>query len=686
MKATGNLFVLAAVAACGCGDGETAVVGGQDCAPDEYRRDDGQCVAVGLPPDLPCPPGQWLSDPTAACLPAGVPPQGCGAGFQHDGDRGCTPILPVDPCPVGMMAVPGDAACREVAPCEAGTWGGIPVEPGCQYVDQAYTGGSSNGTEAQPWTTVQQGIDAAAHGGMVAIAAGTYVEHLQVQGKAVRLWGQCPAQVELRSTGAGPAGLLVLDGASGTEIHRVAVSGPGAGIAVANVEDVVVDEVWIHGNVAAGLAVERLGSPTSLTLRRSLLENNSQLGVFVSGAGITVEGSVVRDTVPTSLDVGGRGIALQDNTSSGEPADAVVIGSVVERNSRFGLFVGGSVLTLDTTVVQDTLPFGPESQGISVQNNPTTGAPSQVVVRDSLLRRNHEFGMGVLDAQATVTTTVIRETLPVAESPWGGVGLQVNTFNSETATLTVERTLVEGNHGHGLISSGGALTLDGVAVRDTLPNGNERYGHAITAHGQQATGVRANLVVSRSLCEGSHEAAVLVAGADLTLETTVLRDTRPDIKGGGRALQLQEYAATSAVSHGVVRASLVEQAYEAGIMVSSSNAIIDGCHIRDVEPRVGLAGDGLMVWSAAGQAAATVTATRIERSARAGLASFGGSVAIENSLLLCQSIDIAVEPWEGQATTLDDRGGVRCGCPEATDACEAIASQMAPPPPTGGIE
>ncbi len=48
------------------------------------------------------------------CVPVGVLVDGCGRGFLSDGRGGGEAVLPVGPCPGGMMAVPGESACREV--------------------------------------------------------------------------------------------------------------------------------------------------------------------------------------------------------------------------------------------------------------------------------------------------------------------------------------------------------------------------------------------------------------------------------------------------------------------------------------------------------------------------------------------------------------------------------------------
>ncbi|HZO14400.1 MAG TPA: hypothetical protein VFB62_14105, partial [Polyangiaceae bacterium] len=131
-----------------------------------------------------CAPGEWLDE--GSCLRAGIPPDGCGAGFVYDDDGGCEPILPSRTCPEGLMAVPGENQCHEVAACTRERWGGIPIEPDTQYVDANYTGGSSDGSQAAPWTSIQLGTNAAPVNAIVAVATGIYVEDV-VMSKRVRL-------------------------------------------------------------------------------------------------------------------------------------------------------------------------------------------------------------------------------------------------------------------------------------------------------------------------------------------------------------------------------------------------------------------------------------------------------------------------------------------------------------------
>src|SRR6185436_4422408 len=58
----------------------------------------------------------------------GIPEGACAAGFTPDGSGGCVATVPSTPCGAGLMAVPGETACREVMPCGAAPWGDIPVD------------------------------------------------------------------------------------------------------------------------------------------------------------------------------------------------------------------------------------------------------------------------------------------------------------------------------------------------------------------------------------------------------------------------------------------------------------------------------------------------------------------------------------------------------------------------------
>jgi len=88
-----------------------------------------------------------------------------------------------------------------------------------------------------------------------------------------------------------------------------------------------------------------------------------------------------------------------------------------------------------------------------------------------------------------------------------------------------------------------------------------------------------------------------------------------------------------------------------------------------------------VVWLDDGPVSVSVTATLIEHSERAAVSSFGGTMAIGSSLFLCQAFDIGAETWRGVPAIFEDRGGVLCGCGEATKSCKAQSYALEPPEP-----
>jgi hypothetical protein len=320
---------LLAVPLCGCGADETEPSDGgpgPSCEPLELALPDGSCIRPGIPPD------------------------GCFEGFVHDGEYGCEPILPPEPCPPGLMAVPGETECRPVMPCGEGTWGDIPTDAATQHVDGSFAGGSSDGSAAAPWTTIGEAVAAAAPGALVAVASGSYLEDVMISGKPVRLWGRCPEMVELVGTGAELWAVDIRTGASGTEVGGMAIRGDAAGLGLSGSEDVTFDRVWVHETALRGITVQGDLGPTSVSVVGSLVEQSHEVGLFVAGSDALVEGTVVRDTLPCLLDgFFGDGIAVFSDQA---PASATITGAFIADSARAGLSNFGAFVSLGSTRIQ----------------------------------------------------------------------------------------------------------------------------------------------------------------------------------------------------------------------------------------------------------------------------------------------------------------------------------------------
>src|SRR5262245_17256019 len=93
-----RLRIALAAACAGCGSTETdALRHRSECLPPN-RIVAERCLEPAVQ-DNGCPAGT-LGLEDGSCQSAGVPPELCGAGFVPDGNMGCEPILPSEPCPV----------------------------------------------------------------------------------------------------------------------------------------------------------------------------------------------------------------------------------------------------------------------------------------------------------------------------------------------------------------------------------------------------------------------------------------------------------------------------------------------------------------------------------------------------------------------------------------------------------
>ena len=591
--------------------------------------------------------------PDGSCLRPGIAPDGCAEGFVHDGEYGCEAILPPEPCPRGLMAVPGETECRPVLSCGEGRWGDIPVDDATLYVDGAYGGGDSDGSAARPFTTINEAVAAAVPSSLIAVAEGHYEEDVVVQGKPVRLWGRCPEKVEVLGTDSGIAAIVIRELASGSEVRGLAIGGGARGVGVSDAKDVTLEQLWVRDCAEFGIDVNDTLGPASARISNSLVEHNHHAGLLVVGADATVEGTVVRATMPQASDQRfGNGIVVQLACDQGlcDPtrrSTATIRGSLVEQNHHVGLLVAGSDVTVEGTVVRATLPQASDQtsgQGITVQPSCVQGVcdpatRSTATIRGSLVEQNQEVGLFVGGSDITVEGTVVRTTSPRASDMMVGRGINIEIACSPQglcdpamrSTATIRGVLVEQNHDVGLLVSGSDATVEAAVVRATLPQASD-----------QRSGRGINLQLS---CD-SHGLCDAAARASAT-----------------------------------VRGSLVEQNYDVGLLVMGSDATVEATVVRATQPAVadGFFGDGVSVVSHQGLASAALSVVLIDESARAGVASFGGMVSLHSVVVRCAAFALNGETYDGHDFDFEDGGGNACGCPQADGICKSVSAGLEPP-------
>src|SRR5262249_48514032 len=158
---------------------------------------------------------------------------------------------------------------------------------------------------------------------------------------------------------------------------------------------------------------------STATVQGSLIDGNHDLGLLVVGSDMTVVDTLVRGTLPFAAGgPGGRGISVEYGVSSGGALDLKQ--SVVEQNDELGVFVEASSATLDASVVRATQPSGDGSAGRGVSVQDKDGVVSVLTMHASVIERSHEIGLYVSGAQATLESTIVRDTAATAADGSGG--------------------------------------------------------------------------------------------------------------------------------------------------------------------------------------------------------------------------------------------------------------------------
>ncbi|MDP6934177.1 MAG: right-handed parallel beta-helix repeat-containing protein, partial [Myxococcota bacterium] len=399
--------------------------------------------------------------------------------------------------------------CVPVA-CGTGTWGALQTDDDTIYVDALAEAGG-DGSKDSPFNIIQEGLDAQGKNGMVAVAAGTYLENLQMSSdhSGVHLAGRC-------------MDLVTIDGSEGSEEEIT----EGCGIYL----DGRLTTTW----TVSGLTVE--GSPWvgisqgsgSLTLERtSVIENedygietfygtlvatdctvqgNRKVGVNIHDSTVTLEGVRVLDTQPSLLGELGRGIDVVDSST------LTARNSLVQGNHEAGIMLDGSMASLSEVQVLDTQldAAGEVGRAITLQSSST------LLATDCVLQNNREYGIyAIEDTSIELNEVQVLDTQP---SALGVSGYGIGT--TQQSTLVATATIVQGNHGIGVIVDDSAATLEEVQVLDTRPGLDGEYGRGINV---QNAGT---LVATDCLVQGSRDSGVFVDASTATLDSVQVLDTR----------------------------------------------------------------------------------------------------------------------------------------------------------------
>lgn len=357
--------------------------------------------------------------------------------------------------------------------------------------------------------------------------------------------------------------------------HTLGVYSSGSG-SLASLDQVVLRDTQPSANGQFGIGLQ-VDSGGSAEVRRSLLAANHFIGVFgFDPVQITIESSIIRDTIPRNDSDNGRGISIQ------EGASLTLDDSVLIDNSDYGASAGGpgTALTVSNSLVRDTKRASSGTHGWGL--NIADGATLQM--ERSTLRDNLEYGLAVgRGSTATVSDSLVSGTERAEGVTVDDVDFRVQGIGiQDGGAMTIDRSVIRGNRHIGLyvwdaIASPTPTTVTAthLVVDDTLPEMDTGSGNGsgvVVGLNAQATFNQVALVNNTTVGLLATEPGAVAAIADSVIRNTQINNDGlfgrgANAQSGGRIdltrsalIENSEIAVfSSAAGHVVMNDTLVDR-------------------------------------------------------------------------------------------------------------------------------
>jgi hypothetical protein len=270
--------------------------------------------------------------------------------------------------------------------------------------------------------------------------------------------------IQAHDSGARASGSVRACVVERNQTEGIFVSGSDALIEATVVRDSQLDP---EERIGRGITFQdsAMAGPSIAKLRSSLVERNQEGGVVLHGSQVLIESTLVRDTQSIPAGLFGRGIGVQSNVMTGAVATATIRGSIIERSREVGVFGLAGDVTIESTAVRDSLPnpLGMGGHGINIEGDSTTGRQAIAAIRFSLVERSAELGVALFTADGAIENTLVRDTAPNAAGLYGD-GVIVAALDADTIAR-IEGTSVANSTRGGILNSGALVTLRDVALR-----------------------------------------------------------------------------------------------------------------------------------------------------------------------------------------------------------------------------
>lgn len=431
-------------------------------------------------------------------------------------------------------------------------------------------------------------------------------------------WGTIPVDATTQFVDGAYAG-GGSDGSRSKPWTRVAdavtAAAPGAIVAIAAgtyAETLTVSKrVRLWGRCPRLVEIAGTGPTTAaVTITTSGVELRA---LAVRGAGGGVFARAARDVVVDQAWIHalkGPGILIGSQSTSGA---VTVTGSLIEQTGDLGVQAYTGEVVLEKTAIREIRPDAQGLFGTALEVDALANRPGKATVRGCLFEKLADNAVASYGGELVVESTAIRGTAPAGDGNAGhGIGLSTSSDGKLRSSLTLRASTVEASHDAVVVVHGADANIEATVLRDTKANQVDQYqGYGVLAVNDETTGARSTLTVRASLVERTTSAGFVIAGTDATLEGVLVRDValEPAEKAFGRGISLQEGHKGMAAT-ATLRGCKVERVFEAGVFVASSAATIESVLVRGVQANpAGNLGDGISLLALGADGAGKTSAT-----------------------------------------------------------------------------
>ncbi|MFO0658556.1 MAG: right-handed parallel beta-helix repeat-containing protein [Polyangiaceae bacterium] len=333
---------------------------------------------------------------------------------------------------------------------------------------------------------------------------------------------------------------------------------------------------------------------SNATLSSSLISGNHAVGLVVMGAKVDVDGTVIRNTLPQASDSQfGEGVQVLGDATSQLDTELTLTESVLDANHEVGLLLFGGKASLEASVVENTQPRATDQangRGISAQRLTGSNQEPELNLSHCLLAKNRSSGLLSFGVSTTVFSTIVRDTLAQASDMTGGQGIAVlrDSQSMQAGDLMLNRALITGNLGFGLLLQGSKAHVNKTAILDTAPRESDQgFGWGVLAQVDSTSQTSSELSLNQSIVSKSTGAGVVATGSSITVEGSLVRDTQAQVtdstRGWGVVSNLD--TTTQKPSDVTLTKSVITNHHDIGLLVNGSNATLDGTVISQITPK-----------------------------------------------------------------------------------------------------